>query len=239
MLRLPLPANIDLASSAFIESHAILRGTRYLYLNLSDRNRHNLGARVPVGAFVLLERQDGAAPDIEVVSAAEILRQSIWQNFAREVDAPRILGGLSQVVSQARCMRLTYDRADEAIELLGERFGEWDQDSNQAVDPIPRLVPTVIPDSKSGDNRFVQAENVQVISVDKEKFLASPDGHAIHHLNPVASAIWGLLAAPNSIEDVASLLVAAFPETELKTIQKDVSSLMKTLISKNLVSLQK
>ncbi len=238
MLRLPLPVSIDLASSEFIESHTVLRGRRYLYVNPGDCHMHTLGARVPVGAIVLLNRQDGASARIETVSAAEILRQTIWQNFAREVDAPRILGGLSQIVSQVECVRLVYDRADDAIKTLEQRFGRWRHEADAGFYSLPQSSAGSISIAESGGNRFVQQENVQVVAVDNENFLTSPDGKAIHHLNPMGSAIWCLLARPTSIDEIVSLLSAAFPDTQQETIRKDLKRLILNLISKKLVARQ-
>lgn len=238
MLRLPLPASIDLASSDFIESNIVLRGKRYLYLNPGDQYMHARGSRLPIGAIVLLDRQDGVEPKIEPVSAAEILRQSIWQNFAREVDAPRILGGLTQIVSHAECMRLVYDRADDAIEILDRQFNQWDSEKHGMGQPVASLLQTSATPVESGDNLFAQQDNVQVISIDQEKFLTSPDGKSIHHLNPIAAAIWSLLDNPTSIDQIVSLLKSAFPDTEQEIIHKDTKGLMLNFISKKLVTRQ-
>ena len=128
-LRLPLPDNLDSGTRNFIAENNRLQGEQYLYLDLDKNLLAPQGCRLPVGAFVLLEREEGASPLMEPVSEAEVLRQVIWQNFARETEAPRILDVLSQLVASSQRFRLHYDRAEDAVRLLREKFTDWSTQS--------------------------------------------------------------------------------------------------------------
>ena len=76
-----------------------------------------------------------------------------------------------------------------------------------------------------------------MVEVDDQCFLADRQGNAIHHLNPVGSSIWGLLAEPMSLDEIVDLLASAFPGQEREQIAADVSTLVHRLKSKNLLHL--
>lgn len=236
-LRLPLPETTDEKSRRFIESHTALAGKRYAYLSLPPESTVTRQEPLDIGAFVLLEREEGLQARLEELPVATVFRQLVKQNFAREIDGARILSTLTRAVSNAQCIKLRYDRADEAVRLLTEHFASWP--SSQAdVLPSEPGVPGAgaeAPESVS-DGCFRRNERVEKIRIEDEYFLASPDGKAIYHLNPIGSGIWELLAAPTSKDDIISTLAMAFPAIEESTIDKDVTKILKTLQLKNLVS---
>ena len=94
-LRIPMPDNLRPKSRKFIQSSTGLEGNQYLYLDLDNDHLAARGSQAPVGAFILLEREEGVPLSLEAVSEAEVLHQVVWQNFARDAEAPRILEQLS------------------------------------------------------------------------------------------------------------------------------------------------
>jgi len=104
-LRLPLPITTDSESKRFIEEYTAIRGKRYAYLDFDRQLRVARNDKLDIGAFVLLERQEGIDAQLEELPAATIFQQLIKQNFAREVDGSRILSTLSQAISQAQCLK--------------------------------------------------------------------------------------------------------------------------------------
>ena len=235
-LRLPLPDTTDEKSKRFIESHMALAGKRYAYMDLGQELNVARNDSLDIGAFVLLERQEDIVAQLEELPVATVFQQLIKQNFAREIDGARILSTLTQAVSNAQCIKLRYDRADEAVRLLTNHFASWPSQTNflqpepDAAEPVEHA-PEII-----SDGCLIRNKLVQKIRIEDENFLASPDGKAIYHLNQIGSGIWELLAEPTSKEDIISILEAAFPGTEKSTIEKDVKKLLKRFQSKGLIS---
>lgn len=235
-LRLPLPPTTDSQSQQFIESCLAIKGQRYAYLNLSENVRHPYGSLVDLGAYVILERKEGITPSLEEVSTATILKQLIWQNFARDIDGSRILSALTKSLSQVRCLRLRFDRADEAIALLEHSFSEW-PDLATELSPKIALEPR---DQANPANLcamlYLQNENTEKVQIEGETFLVSPNGRAIYHLNSIGSGIWNLLSEPSDKNQVVSLLKLAFPNIDAGLIENDVAAILLALHSKNLIT---
>jgi hypothetical protein len=236
-LRLPLPDNLAPSTRDFIETREGPRGKKYLYLDLTEAELASYGTRAPIGGFVLLERETGAVPEFEPVDPGEMLRQVIWQNFAREAPAPEILERLERIVRHARCLRLRYERADEAAALLKQTFSSWPAPSAVSQPPdagVPQPVPAEPPpDIPAGC--YLRNPTVTERRVGAEHFLANPQGMAIHHLNPVGAAVWQLMAEPSTLDQLVDPLHAAFPQVPRAQIKRDVQALLDVLIDKRLV----
>ena len=234
-LRLPLPRNLDSRTREFIEKRNRLQGQQYLYLDLEKGELAQRGSRLSIGAFVLLEREEGISPNLEAVSEADVLRQVIWQNFVREAEAPRILDVLSELVACSARFRLRYDRADDAVRLLCEQFSDWswrarceyhDQAQSDGGNPA-------IDNLSSGC--YLRKPDINIVQVDDQLFLADGKGATIHHLNPIGSAIWSLLAEPMTTGEMTNLLVEAFPDQGRGCIESDLTNLIKEFLTKDLL----
>ena len=68
-----------------------------------------------------------------------------------------------------------------------------------------------------------------------QKFLADAQGAAIHHLNPIASALWHVLAEPMTAEEVVDLLHSAFPDVARQEIEGDIGKLLREFSAKGLL----
>lgn len=234
-LRLPLPNTTDEKSKRFIKSHTALAGKRYAYLNLEKELSVAQNELIDIGAFVLLEREEGTKARLEELPVATVFRQLVKQNFAREVDGARILSTLTQAVSNAQCIRIQYDRADEAVRLLTEHFSSWPTQADIQIESRETNLETKTTKNISNEF-FIQNKLAQKIRIEEESFLTSPDGKAIYHLNPIGSGIWELLAEPISKEEIIATLATAFPQVERSTIEKDVAEILKRFQSKNLIN---
>jgi hypothetical protein len=234
-LRVPLPDELNPDFRSFIDAHNCLQGEQYLYLDLDNDLLLPKGRQSPVGAFVLLEREAGIDACLEVVAEAEILRQVIWQNFAREVEAPGILSLLSGVVAESRRLRLRYDRIEDAIELLQKEFSAWPRAEFDVgakrikpdirYDPVSSLLP----------GYFLRNPEITVVEIDGESFLADSRGASIHHLNTMGSSIWSLLSEPITLEEIMKILLVAFPDLDRDEVCRDVSNLIGELAQKHLL----
>ncbi len=234
-LRLPLPESLDALTRGYIERHRAFASERYLYLDLAGHELAARGELAPVGGFVLLERETGAAPALAPVPAAAVLKQVVWQNFSRQAEAPRILEVLGRLVAQSRRYRLRYDRADEAVALLRDEFGGGSQPSPVArsAAPPPRRLGGEAAPLRHG--QFRQRAGIEMRRLDDECFLADREGAAIHHLNPVGAAVWTLLARPIGVAEMAGVLATAFPEIGRDRIERDLAELLAILRRKGLV----
>ena len=234
-LRKPLPDNLSAETRHYIERHNCLQGEHYHYLDLADSAMAARGRQAPIGAFVLLEREAGATPAFEEISEADVLRQVVWQNFAREAEAPKILEVLSRLVADSQRMRLRYDRAEEAVGLLQQYFSSWPEELSSVDDK--RLLSE---HSNAGATEippgcYWRNPGVSVVDVDGQSFLADSQGAAIHHLNPTASSIWNLLAEPMSVDEIMQVLLTAFPDLDPDRLSQDVNSLVADLMRENLL----
>ncbi|MDH3632748.1 MAG: PqqD family protein [Gammaproteobacteria bacterium] len=234
-LRAPYPDNLDAQTRQFIESRVALKGERYHYLDLTPDLLAPRDKRAPIGAFVFLEREEGVRPELRAISESDVLRQVVWQNFAREIDAHSILGRLGKVVSQAQSFTLRYDRADAAVELLGKHFHRQDSTDERLALRTLELQNTDLGSNDVPAGYLLRRKGISEIKSDSEAFLADTTGSAIHHLNPVGSAIWSLLAQPITIEQIIELLLVAFPDVEANQVEADVRKLIKSLKAKNLL----
>jgi len=234
-LRLPLPENLTPETRNFIDAHSGLRGKHYLYLDIDGAGLVARGQQLPIGAFVLLKREAGTEARFENVSEAEVLHQVVWQNFSREVDAPRILEVLSQLVADAKLYRLCYDRAEDAAELLCREFDSWptqqqkkgskSKSGNQLKELNAHLRP----------GYYLRNPDICILQVDNQSFLADREGARIHQLNSIGTAVWSLLAEPVTRIQMVDLLCSAYPEPGRSQIDGDVVCLLKDLDAKNLL----
>ena len=234
-LRIPLPDNLSPESLDFIHNRTGLEGRQYLYLDLDDDHLAARGSQAAVAAFILLEREEGAPLSLEAISEAEVLHRVVWQNFARKAEAPRILERLSQLVSHAQRFRLRYDRAEDAVALLKETFESWPKSSVETPDTRFTTAQESIRPPHVPPGCYLRKSEIGVVTIDGESFLADNQGAAIHHLNPVGSAIWTLLAEPVTMADMVDLLLIAFPDVGGDQIKGDLADLIDTLVSKNLL----
>ena len=234
-LRLPLPDNLSAETRQYIEARRQLSSDNYTYLDLGNQALAPRGWRLPIGAFVLLERQEGAEAQLEAASDADILRQVVWQNFAREAEAPRILEVLNRLVEQAACYRLRYDRAEDAVALLHRTFREWPDEPSRPVPATEEAQTALGAQRDLAAHCYLRRAGIAMVQSGDQSFLADRDGAAIYHLNPVGSAIWSLLQEPMSVADIVALLLTAFPDLEPAEVEEDVSRLCRDLASRNLL----
>ena len=235
-LRLPLPGNLKLTTRDYIDSRIRLRGANYAYIDLDNSALAERGEQAPLGAFVLLEREEGAVAALEPIGEAEVLAQAIWQNFAREAAAPVILGVLNRLVGGAQRFRLRYDRAEDAVALLQSEFATWPEGPGDGFSAYPsQPVSVAATGGEIPAGCYRQAPGIEVIEVDGTSFLADRNGAAIHQLNAVGSAIWGLLHEPMTADEIVDLLLQAFPDLDASQVQKDVGDLLEELQRKQLL----
>lgn len=121
-LRRPLPGGLDAALADFVRTHAGPQSARFGYVNLDQKVLAPLGARAPIKGVVVLERADGARPGVSPVSEAEVLKACVLQSFGRTQNALQVLDSLHAMIKGAKCVKLTYADAPQAVAILEELF---------------------------------------------------------------------------------------------------------------------
>ncbi|MGI9405052.1 MAG: PqqD family peptide modification chaperone [Hyphomicrobiaceae bacterium] len=238
-LRLPLPNGLSGPAHRFFEQKSGSASARYLYLDLDDHELASYNTALPIGGFVLLEREEGASASLEPVESNDMLRRVVWQNFARGQRAEDILQHLRVLVEGSLKFRLRYDDLDEAAALLVQELT-----SDRMQNPFLRQIafqekndepPAVYfrPDPSSDWLQKVPGISEQIVSGDC--FLADTSGQAIHHLNVTGAMIWRLHSSPVQRSEVLEIMQVAFPTVDSGQLEMDVGSVVDDLLSKKLL----
>jgi hypothetical protein len=239
-LRIPVPNDITASDSEFIQGHMGKASHRYAYLDLEGNLLARRGHNCPIGAIVLLDREEDATACLEPVSTADVLQAAIWQNFSRQMPSVHILNVLRSLVDGTEHYRLRYSSASDAADCLISAFADW-QHPAPLVQPVEQVI-----HSDRSRGRTSSFESDQLISratyvfeceADGNSFLASPAGASIFRLNLLASAIWRLLETPMRPTEVVEIVQAAFPDQDGDTVRHDVLVLIESLVDRNFIEL--
>ncbi|MDA5095569.1 PqqD family peptide modification chaperone [Aliiroseovarius sp. KMU-50] len=247
-LRLPVPENFSSELKDWVHGAPGRANARYKYL--TDLPIAPGRSRLPIGAIVVLDRKaDPTPPALEVAESGEVMTALIRQNFSRDQHAGRILKAAEAVVRHAPLYRLVYSSAEEAANFLKDHHLLQDlpapelpstsaQDQGDGVDNNVKNAPTYhLPDADPFDPvaLYSQAPGLSETSLDGAHFLADGSGHAIHQLNPGSQAIWRILSEPASAEDVAEILMIAFPDVDPEQIRQDSVRAMRQFANAHLI----
>lgn len=71
--------------------------------------------------------------------------------------------------------------------------------------------------------------------IDGEIFLVEPESEEVYYLDRTASALWRLLEAPRSFDDIRAVFRDAFPEVAAGMLERDLRDALGTLIEQGLV----
>ena len=237
-LRLPLGAETSPALRRFVADHRGPASRRYQYLDLDANRLARHGDEAPIGAFVIVDRRDGARTVLVPLSESEMLGRVILRNFARDVPATEILERLHALVADAPCFRLIYSDVDRAATLLRDVFRHWpERRRGGATDAArPVAVPPPAADVGAATGRLTRTPGVREKAVGEALFLVDPDDQSIHRLSAVGATLWRLLAQPCRFEDAVDVLHYAFPNIERARIHEDVQALVAGLEKRGLIS---
>ena len=243
-LRVPLPARLDCTTRAFLETCTGPQGPYYRYLDLPETLMARRGERAPIRGFVLLDRRDEGPAELARIPAGDLLRQLIWQNFARAGAPEVIVEALAAQVERADCLQLSYNDPGEAVQVLVDHFqGKAtavrlaaptalcrDQASGVDDDKPHDLPPSALLRRSQGTRRFERAGEV---------FVTSAEGGSILHLNALASCLWTLLDEPLTYRDVLSAFETAFPATASNVLDSDLKRAIKAFAEQGLLQIQR
>jgi len=236
-LRIPVPDDLDARTRQFIDERAGPSSERYLYLNTREAEQAARGTQLPIGAFVLLERNASVDPAMTRISFGAVMQQLIWQNFARQLHHAEILRRLHQLSEGARCFRLSYARVEQAVTLLDESFDSWPDATAQRTATQAATVSFAgcLKTAGTPPRFFARDPRIVESTADGEHFLSNSDGTAIYHLNPLGSVVWRLLIDDISTAELVDAVHYAYPDVRWEQIEADVRELIVKLVESGLV----
>ncbi len=235
-LRLPLPATLP---QAFRDWAAAVPGPgnrQYKYLCLPEAPAW--GDSLPVGAFVILDRQDGPmAARLEPVPPDAAMDALLHQHFTRDRHSGDILDVMAATLQALPVWRLSYGDLADAVACLEAGLADWPVVPETSAPPVRfRLADFATPPSRPGEGAaLMQRAGAVARVIGDGLYLADPEGRAIHRMDPLAAAIWDLLDAPATADEVAELLAEAFPGADRAQLLQDVRGLMSSLVAAGLV----
>lgn len=232
-LRLPLPEVAPAGFAAWVEAVAGPTNRQYRYLRLPGQPGH--GESLPLGAFVILDRQEGPVPArLEAVAADQAMDVLLHQNFTRDRHSGDILAAMGRALAGVPVFRLSYWDLEGAVACLGEAFRFWGSDA--PAGPLARFRLAEFGAKMTPPNGAVrQRVGVVAREIGGGLYLADPEGRGIHRMDALAAAIWDLLEEPMDREELARILAESFPGTPADRIAADLEALLARLAEAGLV----
>jgi len=71
--------------------------------------------------------------------------------------------------------------------------------------------------------------------IDGQLFLVEPGTQEVFYLDANGAALWRLLAEPQRLDDAAAVYGAAFPDTGMATVRRDLDRALKDLLDRGLI----
>lgn len=233
-LRLPLPESFAPGFLDYAERHAGPADRRYRYVVPPRGRLASHGEVRPLGAVVLLARDEGVvAPALSRLAPGEGLLRLLCENFAPEVASEALMERFLPLMGQTPCLLLRYSEPLAAARALGGALSG----------PLPAALPAASlvarPTLSTGalpDGPWAPEQSVLDYPLDDELFLVEVASGAIHRLNPTGRLIWQLLRhEPLSPEELAELLGEHFG-LPWGGVLEDVQALLAGLAAAGLVS---
>lgn len=227
-LRLPLPTETPPGFQDWVAATGGATNRQYRYLRIP--NQPGREARFPVGAFVILDRKDDPVPArIEPILPDQAMDVLLFQNFTRDRHSGDVLARIARLLTSRPAYRLTYCDLDGAVKCLEAAFPPTDPvvqvqgapEPFRLADFQPRPTPVIAEGVGVG-----QRPGTEVQMIGETLYLADPEGRAIHRMDPLATAIWGLIAEPCTPPDLQKILTEAFPSTDAQQIADDLATLL-------------
>lgn len=236
-LRLPLPESAPPAFRAAVEAARGVRNRQYRYLRVDGQPGWE--ARVPVGAFVILDRRDEpVAARIAKVSPDQAMDVLLHQNFTRDRHSGDVLRRIAGLLGSRPAYRLSYSDLDDAVGCLAAEFPPGADGLPEAGAAQPfRLADFEAPRPPHAlpAQGVRQRAGTEVQLIGETLYLADAEGLAIHRADPLAAAIWGLLSEPSTETELLAILSAAFPATPSGQIAGDLRVLLRSWAAKGLI----
>jgi hypothetical protein len=83
--------------------------------------------------------------------------------------------------------------------------------------------------------RYRRNEQVSVTTVDDGSFLVEPETQDIFYLDGLSVGVWTILEQPIALDELQSIVAAAFPDTPRGTVEADIAALIADMTQRKLV----
>lgn len=237
-LPLPMPPAVDVALHNYTAAHAAMEDHRYRYLNLPEGQLARHGESLPLGAVVLLERDEQLdKPELVPLAPGEGLTRLLRQHFAHDLPSEALMERFLPLMRSLPCRLLRYPEPLAAarclrsslpgvIDSVDDAPGAWRDDSTDRPTPAPVNM----------DDCWRAISTLREYELGHERFLIEPSSGAIHRLNGTGQLVWGLLQQEAmSGHEVSELLFEHFPEVPPARIEADVGALLVELNAAELI----
>lgn len=238
-LRLPLPEALGSDFRDWVCRTAGPANAQYQYLRLASQPQH--GETLPIGSFVILDRQDEGAPArLETVPPDTAMDALLFQNFTRDRHSADILRLMAATLSDRPVYRLTYSELSEATACLHTAFADAPNENllngQAARITVRKADADLLPRRILSDSAPVrQRPGSLAIPIGQTLYLADAEGRAIHRMDALASAIWTVIEEPIPAEDLVEMMIEAFPDAARAEVSKDIYRLLTRLCASGLV----
>jgi len=240
-IRLPLPQDFSPEFQDWVKQNSGPQNKRYKYLDSSQLPEW--GTALPIGAVVILDRVDSPVPaSLSDASSGDTMDVLIRQNFARILHSGRILQASQGVTETAELYRLNYFSAEDAADILERHFETWQKPvreihapENLQREPADIALMNMKKPRFDASAAYMRAKGATEVNVDGSIYVSDPGGLGIQKLNPISAAIWRILGIASTAEDVAAVLMAAFPEVVDTKIRGDVIDALAKFAEKGLI----
>ena len=239
-VRLPLPEEFQTGFRDWVSDNQGPGNAQYKYLNVD--NLAQRGESLPIGAVVVLDRDERAPPSLRPASQSAVLDDLVVQNFARTVHSAKILRASYHVSETVDLYRLSYCSAEAAADVLEQQFQSW----NAPVGVLPAWndmqedgADLALLEAQSSEFDpsviYTRAPGVTGVFVDDVAYLSDGPGLRVHRLNAGSAAIWRLLEDPATVDDITDLLCAAFPDIPRTQIEGDSATILRQFAANGLI----
>jgi hypothetical protein len=84
-------------------------------------------------------------------------------------------------------------------------------------------------------SRYVRNPAITETPLDAEVFLVDPHSEEVFYLDQVSSGLWRLLAAPAELAELQQAYRAAFPDSDPRTVDRDVAAAIADMAARGLI----
>lgn len=242
-LRLPLPEALAPEFHQFVADHLGPHDDRYGYLALNEQQLAPHGVRCPLGAVLLIERDESLSePQLVRLQPGDGLWQLLQQNFAEHESDQALIERFLPLLKDLPCFLIRYRDAYEAATwLAAEIDSNGLLDGGVAMNSYRRQTePEALKQNQAlaeNDARKWQISPVaHEFPLGEELFVIAKEGGEIHRLNVTSRAVWALLQHEALCqEEIIDTLMAFFTGASRQSIRRDICHLLGQLVSLGLV----
>ncbi len=241
-LRLPLPDALPADFKIWALGNPGPSNKQYKYLSLDGTPPG--GTQLPVGAIVLIEREDDAsAAALQDLPTDDAMEALLRQNFTRDVHSAAVLSVMERLMATLPVKRLRYSNAQDAAACIADTFGNWatpvETSAARAGMVFERAAePEALRGGIQSDKEITQIPGAAAAIIGDAVYLSDPNGAGIHRLNPVSRAIWLLLGEPMTPDQIVEVLQIAFPDVPPSGIRDDTTRFLSDLARAGLIRLK-